>query len=73
MESETANSIANSAGCYFRYDDALKFYTLYVGQSWAHIKPKDLEKLDEVEYRDFIINFMRQEAEDILKYGITVN
>ncbi len=73
MEAEVANTIAEAAGCYFRYDTTLKRYALYVGQSWAHIAPEDLRKLDEVEYRKFLISFLMQEADDILKYGVTVN
>jgi len=70
MEAKQAQEIAESVGCFFRFDELMQMYTVYVGQSWAHIKPDAFNKLNEAQYKYFLVGFMAQEAEDIMRYGV---
>jgi hypothetical protein len=69
MEVTDASNLVEELGCFFRYDETLKAYCVYVGQSWAYIKPENLEKLEDKQFVRFLIGFMAQEAEDLARIG----
>jgi hypothetical protein len=69
MEVANAAHIVEECGCFFRYDDLMKAYTIYVGQSWAYIRPDALEKLADSQFKGFLLGFMAQEEEDLQRYG----
>lgn len=69
MEVANASNIVEQCGCFFRYDDLMKVYCVYVGQSWAYIHPEALEKLEEPQFKRFLLGFMTQETEDLERHG----
>jgi len=69
MEVANASSIVEQCGCFFRYDELMKAYCIYVGQSWAYIRPESLEKLEDKQFKGFLLGFMAQEADDLARYG----
>jgi hypothetical protein len=69
MEVENALKIAEAVGCFFRFDETMKSYVIYVGQSSASIKADDLKKLDERKFKTFLLGFMSQEAEEWKRSG----
>lgn len=69
MEVANASSIVEHCGCFFRYDKLMDAYCIYVGQSWAYIRPPALEKLDESQFKGFLLGFMAQEADDLARIG----
>lgn len=69
MEIAEASEIAESCGCFLKYDDTMKVYRLYVGFSCAYIKPDDLMRLETRNYKLFLINFMSQEGKDLIEFG----
>lgn len=69
MEVANASSIVEQCGCFFRYDEFMKAYCIYVGNSMAYIRPDGLEKLDESQFKGFLLGFMAQEADDLQRVG----
>jgi hypothetical protein len=69
MEVENASKIAEAVGCFFRHDERMNAYYIYVGLSHAIIKSEDLKNLDDKKFKSFLLNFMTQEAEDWKRYG----
>lgn len=69
MEVANASTIVEQCGQFFRYDKLLDAYCIYVGQSWAYIRPPALEKLEESQFKGFLLGFMAQETEDLERSG----
>lgn len=69
MEVANAASIVESANCFFRYEPLMDAYCIYVGQSWAYIRPDKLKILEEDKFKLFLLAFMQQDQEDADRMG----
>lgn len=69
MEVANAASIVEQSNCFFRYDKQMDAYCIYVGLSWAYIRPDKLKELEESKFKVFLLAFMQQDQEDSARIG----
>ena len=71
MDANTASEIAENLGAYVKFNETIKLYAVYFGEGWCYLRPKDLEKANEDEFKMFIMGIIAHEAEAIERYGVT--